>query len=75
MTEIDLTELITGIPTIALWSVWLFFVIVFSIISGIYIYHWRRYGYNDKYIKKAQKIYLTGGIALLLITAIAIFTY
>ena len=56
-----------------LWFIWGLALLVFLIISLVFIYHWRRYGRLEKATKKAEIIYFLGGVFFLGLAALTIF--
>lgn len=55
-----------------LWMIFCLALIVFSIMSLVYIYHWRNYGTGNRTITRVEVIYSLVGIVLLGISALFI---
>lgn len=51
-----------------------FFVvfILYAIVSAMLVYHWNRFGKNDKVIQFAQMVYFTVSLLLLLVAVFSI---
>ncbi len=55
-----------------LWIVFCFALVVFSIMSLIYIYHWRRYGTGNKTIMTVEVLYVIVGVVFIGLSALFI---
>lgn len=63
-----LPEVSLSIGKPVLWGFFVLFFIGYSIISGVLVYHWKKYGMSNKTIIFAQGLFIVVSIILFAIT-------
>lgn len=66
-------EIITS-PAVA-WFIFGLFLAFFGVISIILVYHWRKYGLNNKQIAFAELVYFPVSFVLIGLSAFALIMY
>lgn len=56
-----------------MWVVWLIFLVIFTVFAILFYYHWIKFDWEDKKVRRSSWIFLIGGIFLLLASAISAF--
>lgn len=68
----DLPTLPVSIGKPIIWVFFALFFIGYAIITGILIYHWRKYGMSNKYIILAESLFLIVSVILLVLAFISL---
>jgi hypothetical protein len=65
----DLSAVSLAIGDTILWIFFAVAVVVFALMSLIYLYHWRTYGTGNRVLKIVEKIYILVGLFLIILSA------
>jgi hypothetical protein len=65
----DLSAVSLAIGDTILWIFFAVAVVVFALMSLIYLYHWRTYGTGNRVLKLVEKIYILVGLFLIILSA------
>ena len=57
----------------ALWAVWIIACIVVVVFAVIFLYHWKKYDWEDKRVRIGSWIFIVGGAILLLASGLTVF--
>lgn len=63
------------IPVFVIWIIFGLFMVIYTIVSGILIYHWRKYGMKTRPIIVAETIYIMISLVLIAGAILSILSY